>query len=193
MFWSLILPFQITCGVLALAVITLTVLAKPGFWNRLRALVGYLLLANVAFIPTCLIVGMIVDAFRFREFAYASFSDVPGERWQRYLPEAATSIRMQAGGNGYHARYTISEKDFHEYLDRLWKKYGQYSAFPRGSFHEEGERVPQAAFHGEFGRTGWSYSPDLILYYGPHEDDGGGARYYFDAKSGLMFQRMVIW
>lgn len=193
MFWPVILPFQITCGILIVAVVALTALASPKNWTRGKTFLNYSAIAIVAFIPSCASIMMAVDAVRFGDFTYVSFDDIPDFRSQRYLPEVAVDIQMRKHSNGYRARYSISAQDFESYLDHLWEKYGEHSAVKRGGFDDEGDSVSPESFNRIFGNLGWNCPTNAVVYYSPGERDGGGATYYVDAESGLVFQRTGFW
>lgn len=196
MFWPLILPFQITCGVLLVGVALLTMFASPKSGNHFKSLCFYSLIGLVAFIPSCTGIMMAIDAVRFGDFKYASFHDIPDFRSQRYLPEAATEIQMRKHANGYFARYKLSSDEFISFLDELWQKYGEFSAADRGEHHKEGrsfKSVDPESFDRTFADLGWVRPTDAIVYYSPSEADGGGATYYVDADSGLVFQRTEFW
>ena len=147
----------------------------------------------VAFIPSCTGIMMAIDAFRFGDFRYASYNDVPDVRSQRYLPESATDIQMRKHANGYFARYRLSSDAFNLYLDDIWQEYGEQSAVERGGFSDEGESVDPESFNMTFRDLGWDCPPNTIVYYSPREPDGGGATYYVDSSSNLVFQRTGFW
>jgi hypothetical protein len=193
MFWPVILPFQITCGVLLVAVVAFIALASPKTWNRVKTFFLYSAIAFIAFIPSCTGIMMAVDAIRFGDFTYASYNDIPDFRSQRYLPEVAADIRMRKHGNGYFARYKISARDFESFLDHLWEKCGEYSAVERGGFFDEGKSVNPESFNMTFGDLGWDCPSNAIVYYSPSEGDGGGATYYVDVETGVVFQRTIFW
>jgi len=193
MFWPIVLPFQITCAVLLVVVIVLTAVASPKKWSRIKTLSLYSGIALFAFIPSCIGIMMAVDSVRFGDFEYASYSDIPDFRSQRYLPEAATDITMRKHENGYWARYNISASDFTSYLDELWNKYGELSAVERGHFSDEGKSANPEKFDLTFGDLGWDCPLNAIVYYSPTESDGGGATYYVDIYAGLVFQRTGFW
>ena len=136
---------------------------------------------------------MVVDAVRFGDFTYASYSDIPDFRSQRYLPESAIGITMRKHSNGHLARYKISAIEFESFLDELWQNYGEYSASGRGEFFDEGEVVDPESFGTTFGDLAWDCPSSAIVYHSPTERDGGGATYYFDAEEGVVFQRTGFW
>ena len=193
MLWPLILPFQITCGLLSLSVIAFTILASPKNWKRIETFFLYSGIALLAFIPSCTCVQMAVDAVRFGDFSYASYDDIPDFRSQRYLPGNATDIRMRKHGNGCLARYKLPASDFEAYLDEQWKAFGKHSAHQRGDFHDEGKSFSPESFQNTFAGLGWDCPKNGIAYYSPSEGDGGGAKYYVDAANGVVFQRTGFW
>ena len=193
MFWPIVLPFQITCGVLIAAVILLTKFTSPKNCSRAQAFFLYSAIALALFIPSCAGIMTAVDAIRFGDFRYATRDEIPDFRSRRYLPEGATDIQMRKHSNGYLARYKLSSDDFNSYLDDLWDKYGEYSAVERGEFSDEGKSVDPKSFDMTFGDLGWDCESGAIVYYSPSEGDGGGATYYVDIASDLVFQRTGFW
>jgi hypothetical protein len=193
MFWPVVLPFQITCAVLLLAVVVFTAIARPQDWSRATTFVLYTTIALIAFIPACTGIMVVVDAVRFGDFNYASYDDIPDFRSQRYLPSVATNITMRKHANGYRARYKISGEDFRLYLDDLWRKHGDHSAVKRGGFVDEGKEVDSETFAITFGDLGWQCPSSAIILYSPSEGDGGGATYFVDAEGGIVFQRTGFW
>ena len=175
------------------AVVAFTIFVSPKKWGRAKSLYTVSTVALVAFIPSCIGITMMVDAVRFGDFTYASYSDIPDFRSQRYLPEAATSITMRKYGSGYYAHYKISELDFESYLNGLLKTYGEYSAVKRGGFSNEGEAIDREYFNAIFSDLGWDCPANGIVYHSPSEGDGGGATYYLDPEKGEAFQRTGFW
>ena len=193
MFWPVVLPFQITCCVLFIAVIVLAVYGSPESWSRTKAYLVYSVVALVAFVPSCSGIMMAVDAFRFGDFSYASYDDIRDFRSQRYLPELATDIQMRNYSSGYVARYKLSSDEFNLYLDKLWEKYGEDSALERGELFDEGEPVEPGLFYRTFDGLGWDCPANGIVHHSPTESDGGGAKYFVDSDSGLVYQRTGFW
>lgn len=193
MLWPLVLPLQITCFVLLVAVVALTAYASPKGWSRAKSFLIYSVIGFLAFIPSCAGVMLVVDAIRFGDFHYAKFEDIPDFRSRRYLPEGATDIQMRKHPNGCLARYKLSASDFESYLDDLWAKYGEHSATRRGDDLDEGNVVSGEEFDTTFGDLGWSCPSNAVVCHSPSERDGGGATYYVDAESGIVFQRTGYW
>ena len=193
MFWPIVLPFQITCCVLVIAVVVLTLFAPPKNWNRFKKFVLYSIAGLIAFIPSCAGIMTAVDAVRFGDFTYPTYSQISDFRSKRYMPESATDIQMRKHANGYLARYTLSPHEFDSYLNGLWETYGEHSAVDRGEFYDEGKTVDPESFNSTFDGLGWDCPLNAIVYYSPSESDGGGATYYVDSDSKLVFQRTGFW
>jgi putative effector of murein hydrolase LrgA (UPF0299 family) len=68
MLWPLVLPFQITCVVLLVAVAALTAYASPKGWKRATSFVCYSAIGFLVFIPSCTGIMLVVDAIRFGDF-----------------------------------------------------------------------------------------------------------------------------
>lgn len=193
MFWPVILPFQITCGVMLFFLLGYTAFPYPAKLARPKAFIIGLAFSLVAFIPSCTGIMMAVDTVRFGDFHYESYEDVPDFRSRRYLPENATDIHMHKHANGYYARYKLPEHDFGTFLDELWKKHGEYSAVERNGFLDEGQVVNCEMFDLRFGHIGWDCPKGSKVYYSPSEPDGGGATYYVDPDSISVTQRTGFW
>lgn len=193
MLWPVVLPFQITCCVLLFAVVALTAFAAPTTWGRGKALLCYFAVALLAFVSAYVGVRTAVDAVRFGDFSYASYNDVSDSRALRYLPETATDIQMRKHANGYLARYELSSDELTSYLNGLWRQHGDRSAVKRGELSDEGESVDPRSFEMIFGDVGWVCPPAATIHFSPRESDGGGATYYVDSGSNLVFQRTAFW
>lgn len=192
MLWPIVLPFLITLGFLATIVVLLTMIAPFFHWNRGPTLAISVVLACVAFIPSCTGIMRFVDTQRFGLFEYKTYADVGDFRVERFLPPEARDITLQKRPNGHRAKYTISEADLTEYVDGLWNRYGKQSAVPRAELHE-GAHVTAEAFEQEFGDLGWPPLEDAVTFHSPVEDDRGGAEYYYDRKTGTAYHRAGYW
>ncbi|QDT69936.1 hypothetical protein MalM25_28800 [Planctomycetes bacterium MalM25] len=195
MLWPLVLPFQITCAVLGLIVLLITGWAPKLKWRRSRAFGISILLALLAFVPSCTGVWYALAQIRFGYFEYATFDDINDLRAERYLPTAAREIQMhkRQGGNGYVARYLITEAGFHAYLDILWDEYGVYSAVARGEMGREGGTATREEMQRICSLLGCDSLSNAIILYSPTEADGGGATYFFDKEAGVVLQDTGYW
>lgn len=85
---------------------------------------------------------MAVDAFRFGDFSYSAYDQIPDFRSQRYMPESATDIQIRKHANGYLARYTLAADEFNLYLDGMWQQYREDSTVERESTSVHTDQAP---------------------------------------------------
>lgn len=195
MLWPVILPLKITFWTLSGLVLLVTVLAPRMSRKRSTTFLRSACLAFVAFIPSCIGIELIVDRFRFGHFEYATYDDITDFRYRRYLPAAASHIRMykHPGGNGFRARYSVSAADFAAYATELWDACGELSTVKRGQYADDGRRADGDDFRRKFGDLGWEPWDKPVISHSPSESDGGGATYFFDPAAGIAYQTTVFW
>ncbi len=192
MLWPLVLPLKITFWSLAGLVALVTVVLPIFKWKRRNVLSVSLLVAFVAFIPSCTAVMSIVDARRFGVFHYKAYSEVRDFRIERFLPPKASDITLDKFEMGHRAKYSISEADLRAYLDGLWREYGDLSATPRDEL-DDGRTVTYDMFGYEFDGLDWPEMESAIEFHSPVEPDGGGATYFFDPESEVVYHRAGYW
>lgn len=161
-------------------------------WKRGKTFWSITLFSILAFIPTCALVATITDQFRFGLFEYENYADVEDHHVQWYLPPAATKISLNKYASGYEAKYKITESDFHAYLDGLWEEYGQLSVIKRKDRSGEGLPVQEEDFE-RFHSLDWQPLANASLFHSPVQGNGGGARYYYDSKAGMVYQQTAYW
>jgi len=193
MFWPLILPLKITFWTLTLAVIAVTAWVPLKKWTRGRHFLVSLSMAIILAVPLLIGTTYIVDVFRFGKFEFETFDDVNDFRAERYLPAAASQIRMQKHADGYQARYVISQTDFHDYLEHLWDEYGESSATRRDELAGDQEPASPDEIAAAFSDPEWTPPEHAVQYHSPIEADGGGATYYFDSEAGIAYQQTFYW
>ncbi|MFT4550332.1 MAG: hypothetical protein ACI9MB_004309 [Verrucomicrobiales bacterium] len=103
-------------------------------------------------------------------------ADVTDPRVTRCLPPGAGDIVLRSERGGHFARYMVSEKDFHHFLDGLWETNKDSSAHRREQMHGEGETVENA-----------------VQYYGPSKASGAMTTYYFDREAGIAYHDTAYW
>lgn len=200
MFWSVQEPMAATVALFTtFAIIAIFVIPIFAFLFKCRwwkLLLFTMLMAVLIFPPTSTALWKEIDARRFGRFDYLHFEDVKDQRVERYLPPKATNISLfkYLGGNGYVARYQISEEDLLEYIDELWEKNGQYSAFKRGDLGGRGGMNSEERVDMISKLAGQPPAETAEKQFGsPVEGDGGGARYYFFPETGEAFQFSGYW
>jgi hypothetical protein len=202
MLWPIILPAEITFWLFAALIGFLTVRAPAWKWRRSRTFSLSLLSALLLFAPSCIGIMSIADTFRFGKFHHASFSNVNDFRVERYLPTAAADITLIKHPSGHLARYSISESDLKNYVDDLWKKFGEYSATPREDLHEHLLQNPMnlaekpwipGGIERELQWGEWQVPGNSIELHSPVESDGGGATYFYDPATQTAYHRAGYW
>ncbi|WP_339745314.1 hypothetical protein [uncultured Rubinisphaera sp.] len=192
MFWPLVLPFQITIGLLSAIVLLSPMIASVMNWKRRKTFLIFTLLSLLAFIPSCALIATITDHFRFGLFEYENYAEVKDPGVHLYLPPGATKISLNKYASGYEAKYKITESDFHAYLDGLWEEYGQLSVIKRKDRSGEGLPVQEEDFE-RFHSLDWQPLANASLFHSPVQGNGGGARYYYDSKAGMVYQQTAYW
>ncbi len=124
MLWSLVLPFYITCVLLAAVVILAMIAAPKVGWRRGRMFAWGAVLGIVAFVPSCTVVMKAANAVRLGVGNYENYDAIWDRRFKRWLPEEATDIVMKKRINGYEARFRIDGTALERWLDRCWSNVG---------------------------------------------------------------------
>jgi hypothetical protein len=192
MLWPIVLPVQLTFWIMLSMIVVSTLLAVALKWKPIRVFLGSIALAFVAFIPSCTGIMSVLDARRFGVFQYATYAEVQDFRIYRYLPVSAHSITLEKTAMGHRAKYSISEPEMRDYMDRLWKECGEGSAIARSDLNE-GEIVKRDEIEYQFRELGWTPLTNAIRFHSPVQGDGGGAEYFLDASSGTAYHRAGYW
>lgn len=169
-----------------------TVISPVFKWKRGKTFAFAMLLACVAFIPSCAGIMAILDSQRFGVFEYDTFAKVNDFRVERYLPPSATSITMEKKMNGFRARFSITESELLVYLDKLWNQNGDQSIRERG----ESSQVLAAdrEYHElQYGDLGWPLLNDATEYHSPMAPSGAGFSVWFSASEGIAYERAGYW
>ena len=192
MLWPIVLPVQLTFWIMLSIVMISTLIAMVLNWKPGRVFFISTSFAFVAFIPSCAGIMSHLDARRFGIFQYASFGEVQDFRVERYLPDSARSITLEKTAMGHRAKYSITEDELREYMDRLWKECGDGSAIARIDL-KEGEVVKPDEIEYQFRDLGWPPLTNAIRFHSPVQGDGGGAEYFLDEVSGTAYHRAGYW
>lgn len=189
MLWPVVLPAKITFWMLVALVLIATLTAKS---KRGKVFAISVVLAVIAFVPSCVGIQAILDTQRFGTFEYADYSQVKDFRVERYLPPQAKDITLNKYPQGYLAKYEMSEPGLKAYLDGLWDKHGRLSAYTRDQL-EDGRETSHEAYAHFFKEVDWPPLKSAVVYNSPVEPDGGGATYYVDARQGVVYQHAGYW
>jgi len=192
MFWPIQLPFQITCCLFVALILAALCYARWSKRSAGKIIVLTFIVSMLAFIPSCIGVGVIVDQYRFGHFEHSTYAEVNDFRIERYLPTASRDINLfkHLDGNGYRAKYMIDREDLISYIDENWEDWGEYSAISREDLARPNEEFSDGE---RFEDLGWSIDGVVEIFHSPVESDGGGATYYHHAESGQTLQFAGYW
>lgn len=192
MLWPLILPFKITAAVIA-AVIAILTLAAPRFkWRRRPVFFYSFIVGIVAFVPSFAGITSVIDMQRFGTFEHGTFADVEDFRVERYLPPAARDITLNKYGQGFRARFTISQAELDAELNAAWREYGYRSATKRGGLRTQNP-VSVSSHEHNFGELDWPYIPDMKEYHGPRAANGAGFTLWYSPSTETAYERADYW
>lgn len=193
MFWPIVLPMQITFGLmLALGVVTLY-LGKRRKWQP-HTLGILLSLPILLCVPCCRATMNIVDHFRFGMFYYDDFQAIRDFRIERYMPPTAKQISVYKhfGGNGYRAKFTISPEDLQSWHSEYWNQHEKYSVMDRPDNDGAAAASPDE-FHRLFVEFNWSMPKDCVRYRGPIAGNGAGYRIDYSPSENTAFLSGCYW
>ena len=188
MFWPVVFPAEITCGILA-GVILLWLYTAPrskkGRGSVVIGLVGILLC-----IPSCTGIMLITDIFRFGEFQYPEYRSINDSHVQSSLPEAATDITVEKSPHGNLAKYTIAREDIRTWHEQFWKAHS--STIARDQIDVRDQVIPET-FNRSFSHLNWSLPADAECYHGPVSERGGGYSIWYSPSQRTAYQRTAYW
>ena len=192
MFWPLVLPFQITVVPMIVLAIGVFWLGKRRKWQVGSRAIAAILLPSLLFIPSCVATTYIVDHFRFGTFHYDDYAEINDFRVERYMPPTATDITVfkHYGGNGYRARFTISQQDFDVWHRNFWQRYGKYS--PRHENDGQAASDPDE-YQRWFGQFNWSLPDDAVNYQSPVAANGAHYDVEYSSAQQVAFLTSCYW
>ncbi len=202
MFWTLDEPGKATIALFTtfvfIAICVIPIFAFPFKCRWWKLALFSLLMGMLMLPPSCRALWKEIDKARFGRFDYHRFEDVKDQRIERYLPPKATriSLNKDQGGNGYIARYSISEEELVAYLDRLWDRYGQNSVMSREELHRLSNGITSDPRYDLMIDTlaDTDELPETSKpFFSPHAGNGAGAKYYYVEETGDVFQSAAYW
>lgn len=179
MLWPFVLPFQITIVLMIVLFIGVLWVGERRQWQPRNRITAAICVPPLLFIPSCAATSYVVDYFRFGMFHYENFDAIDDFRIERYMPPAAADITVfkHYSGNGYRARFTITQQDFDAWHNDFWDRYGEYSNVDRPENDGKALSNPED-FQRWFGEFNWSLPDDSVQYQSPVA--GNGAHYTID-------------
>jgi hypothetical protein len=178
-----------------LTVVLVATFAAPRFGgSRLRVLGWSIVLAVVAFVPSCTVVMRAANFARLGVGHYDNVAAIWDTRFKRWLPEEATDIVLHKHIQGYDARFRIDQKSLDDWFDQCWANATEKArerteptvdrnfdpAEMEQRFGALADRNPQEA-------ATW------VVYQGPERLNWAGATTWFDEESGVAYQDVGFW
>jgi len=157
--------------------------------KRKTTLVWCLVVAVIFLVPLCIGVSL----FWLGESNYGSVDQIWNPSVKKFMPPAATEITVRTELNGHFSRYTISEKDFHDFLNSLWDDQKDTSAHQRETMSGEGEAADQQEMELRFQSVGWEPLKNAVRYYSPSKNSGAMTTYYYDREAGTAYHDAGYW
>ena len=188
MLWPVILPIQLTAVLLIASTISVTVFAAATGRSPKRTFAYAVGLSSLAFVPSCIAIGVAVDYRRFGIFKHDDFDAVNDFRVERYLPPSATNIVLDKYSSGYRAKFAIDAESLDRFIDEHWDRYGDQSVVRRGELSPSDPTDPQV-HQIEFGDLGWPILPDGTERFGPMAPNGAGFSIWYSPSLGIAYQR----
>jgi hypothetical protein len=194
MLWPLVLPFQITVVAMIVLAIGVFWFAKRRKWPAGSRVNSVICLPALLFIPFLVATTFVADHFRFGMFHYPDYAAINDFRVERYMPQAATDITVfkHFGGNGYRARFKISQHDFYAWHDAFWDKCGEYSNRNRPDDDGKTASDPEH-FQRWFGQFNWSLPADAVNYQSPVAANGAHYEVEYSQSQGVAFITACYW
>ena len=194
MLWPFVLPFEITIALMIALVACLFWLGKRRKWQAGNSAIAAICLPPLLFIPSCVATTYVVDLFRFGTFHYSDYESIDDLRVERYMPPTATDITVykHSSGNGYRARFTISQQDFDAWHDQFWDRYGEYSNMRRPDNDGKAASDPDN-FQRLFGEFNWSLPTDAVNYQSPVAGNGAHYDIAYSPSQEVAFLTSCYW
>lgn len=196
MLWPLVLPFKITCVVMIVLVAAVTLAAPLVRWKRWNMLGLSVVLAAMAFIPSCAGIMTVIDTQRFGVFHHATFDEVNDPRVEPWFPTAATDIRLHKSMQGFQAKYSIAEADLKKFMDGIWSRYGQYSTMSRTQIQTQldaGRLAVTSPADLNEGSPDWPPLTNPVVYMSPRAANGAGFTIWYSVEDGVAYQEAGYW
>ena len=127
-----------------------------------------------------------------KDIHYDAYADISEPRVKQCLPPNAVEITLRLERGGHFARYKVSEKDFHHFLDDLWKTEESTSSRHRDQAGQ-GEAAAPKKMPGWCERLGWEPLKEAVQYYSPPKPSGAITNYFYDREAGVVYHDRGYW
>ena len=192
MFWPIVLPFQLTCLLLAVATCAVVWYAPRRNWKRSHVFFACIGMSFLLFVPACIGIGTVADHFRFGRFSHSNYDQINDFRVQRYMPPAASNVDVDKYASGFRARYEISPDELDQWIDGLWQRYGDVSAISRDELEREPLDNLEYTSH-VFDGLPWQPKIGCEEISGPVAGNGAGFTVWYNRSDGIAYERAGYW
>ena len=169
MFAPVFLPLQITFFVMLGLVVGLPFLFRRFTKHPVLASLGTSALLGF---PMLFAIGSIVDSFRYGEFQHDDAKRLNDGYVQ--LPTDATEITLHKYASGHELKFKTTKASLETWMTELTNhrlKYMNVTPFEPGDSHPN---FDAKGFANLFGRHGWQYPADAVIYRGWRSGRGSG-------------------
>ena len=169
MLGPVILPLQITIFVMITLIVTLPSVLRRYTKHPVLASFG---ISAVLGIPMLLAMISIVDSIRYGEFQYNDTKRLNDGYVE--LPSDASEITLHKYASGHELKFKTKKSSLESWMTELTNRRLKYTKATPFKLDDSRPKFDAAEFASRFGRHGWSYPPDAVIYRGWRSGRGGG-------------------
>ena len=193
MFWSAVLPFEITFYLLLSIIILVTIFKPFSNWTRIKIFFISFSMAILLFVPSCVGIQTVLNNYRFGKFTYINYSEVKDFSIMNSLPKKAKNITIYSSNFGHHAKYDISKSDLQSHINTQWDYAEKHFNIKPTEKDKEEKIISKDDFHHQFEDINWSVSKNTIELQGPRKRNGAGTTYFYDISTGIAYHSTYYW
>ena len=147
-------------------------------------------ISAVLAIPMLFAIGFIVDSIRYGEFNHADASKLNDGYVQ--LPVDATEITLHKYASGHELKFKTTKASLESWMAELTQKRRKYSDATAFEFDVRSD-FDSEHFNHLFGRHGWDYPADAVVYRGWRSGRGGGFDVWYSEVQQFAYISGTYW
>ena len=188
MFGPVILPFFFTVFVLGVLFVGITYSLTQRSESVAAGMAVGFAVCFLMFLPTIVVVGLLVDGVRYGEFSYATASQVRDIN----MPDDATGIVIHRYASGHATRCVVTHASLKTWMAGVTARRRSHSdATPFVQLEADDWRMHKG--HWEFDRYNWLRPGDVICYEGWHARTGAGFDVWYSPSQKTAYIRAGYW
>lgn len=192
MFWTITLPSQITFAAFFCVVVVAIILAPSLQKKRTHIAKLVSLISVIVFIPSCMLVNLIVDKYRFGLFTYPDYASVNDDNVYVYLPTNAYDITIEKYPYGFITKFHISKKALNIWFADYWTRKGNDSINKMSIINIETNTDKKYLFD-VYKNIGWHAPAEMVIYEGPLRKNGSGFTLLYSETNNIAFMSSYYW